>query len=974
MRKLLIKSFSKKAKGLSKFLRKNVFLLSLTFLLFSLMGTGFSLFTSTEKSQLPISQTNYSSEINIADSSPLGDAFGLVVPASCPSDLHDNPNYGQGCSTCNTCGACNGGTYQCGGSCSASAPALAQTGSTRYDCSIANGGGTCYAGTADWVTYCNGTGEWTNNTCYEITCCVANQGASCSSAANSCGTTNSGTIQCNGTCSATTAPANPAGYGTYCTSAPNACGYTDTQMITCSGCPATTPANPAGYGNACTSAPNACGSTNSGTVQCNGTCSATTPATPAGYGTSCTRTNSCSQSNTGTILCNGSCSVSAPANPPLYGTTCTSAPNACGQTNTGTYWCNGSCSAVTPAMPGNYGNSCTSTPNACGMTNTGTIQCNGWCSAVIPDNSLCVVPPPTYVCTGTIPPNASMYADDGTGLSANTPYTYYPTDTGTRCQYHCNTGYSWNGSACVATTYSCTGTIPSNASMYAGDNVGLTADTPYSWYSSDTGTRCQFYCNTGYNWNGSACVAPTYSCTGTLPANTNVYVNDDTGLSANTPYSYSASNTAPKCQYSCNSGYNWNGSSCVAAPPTPVTTFTGTYGSQVNQTTLNLPVGGGTVNLNWSVTNAIGGWCTGYSTTGVSGWAITGTGSKPVTGTNISAAVSSTTRFDLDCWNSSGTPAVRRSVQVNVAAVTTVNGVCSTTAETCTSGTYSNSPADTSTNYQWTCLGSGSPVGTNSGTCSAPIIPVTTFTGTYSSQVNQTTINLPAGGGSVNLNWSVTNASPGTCTGYSTTGVAGWARTGTSGKSTVGTNVPTAVASTTRFDLDCWNTSAVPWVAALRQSVTVNVAAPATPTLTICPAAGVSVTVGGPTGSLAAYYNAAGSTNCGSLPGASLQVTPDSWFGNDANIATVTGLGTVTGISGGVSSATTPVQASYSGTTSPPVTITVQAAPSCVSNCTPAQAATVCTGDTYTVNDSCGVPKSCPGSRLCDYNWKEIAP
>ncbi len=73
--------------------------------------------------------------------------------------------------------------------------------------------------------------------------CVANQNAACVSAANACGQTNTGTIQCNGTCSAAT-PANPVGLGTSCTSAANACGQTNTGTIQCNGsCSATPPSN-----------------------------------------------------------------------------------------------------------------------------------------------------------------------------------------------------------------------------------------------------------------------------------------------------------------------------------------------------------------------------------------------------------------------------------------------------------------------------------------------------------------------------------------------------------------------------------------------------------------------------------------------------------------------------------------------------------------------------------------------------------
>ncbi|MFA5368404.1 MAG: glycine-rich domain-containing protein [Candidatus Paceibacterota bacterium] len=44
-----------------------------------------------------------------------------------------------------------------------------------------------------------------------------------------------------------------------------------------------------------------------------------------------------------------------------------------------------------------------------------------------------------------------------------------------------------------------------------------------------------------------------------------------------------------------------------------------------------------------------------------------------------------------------------------------VDGVCGATINTCVAGTFSDTPADTSTNYQWTCLGING--GANSSTC-----------------------------------------------------------------------------------------------------------------------------------------------------------------------------------------------------------------------------------------------------------------
>ncbi|MFA6519923.1 MAG: CARDB domain-containing protein, partial [Candidatus Paceibacterota bacterium] len=67
------------------------------------------------------------------------------------------------------------------------------------------------------------------------------------------------------------------------------------------------------------------------------------------------------------------------------------------------------------------------------------------------------------------------------------------------------------------------------------------------------------------NWMPVTVAAP--SCTGTLPTNSSTYPGDTAGLSAGTPYTFSASNSGAKCQYSCNSGYSWDAAtqSCVVS-------------------------------------------------------------------------------------------------------------------------------------------------------------------------------------------------------------------------------------------------------------------------------------------------------------------------------------------------------------------------------------------------------------------------
>ena len=107
----------------------------------------------------------------------------------------------------------------------------------------------------------------------------------------------------------------------------------------------------------------------------------------------------------------------------------------------------------------------------------------------------------------------------------------------------------------------------------------------------------------------------------------------------------------------------------------PVTTFQGRTGNNFDgwsayQTTINLTAADD-VTFNWSVTNAVGGSCTGYSTNNYPGWSSSGTGGKLVLepGNWLQrVSVSQSTRFDLDCWSASGVAAPRQSVQVNIVA------------------------------------------------------------------------------------------------------------------------------------------------------------------------------------------------------------------------------------------------------------------------------------------------------------------
>lgn len=198
--------------------------------------------------------------------------------------------------------------------------------------------------------------------------------------------TNGSWGSCSGICNP---PANPPGYGNACTSPANACRQTNTGTIGCNGtCSADTPANPPNYGTSCIldyDCPT--GSPWFGQIGCNGTCQATssppacpTPSCVVYQGQPC-NTNACGQG--GTFLCSGSCSVLNIPPTPTPGPTCTSGVNACGQTQSITATCGFSCS-VPPPPPTPTPLNCSSPTNSCGTSSTSTFFCTTSCPSQTP--------------------------------------------------------------------------------------------------------------------------------------------------------------------------------------------------------------------------------------------------------------------------------------------------------------------------------------------------------------------------------------------------------------------------------------------------------------------------------------------------------------------------------------------------------------------------------------------------------------
>jgi hypothetical protein len=92
---------------------------------------------------------------------------------------------------------------------------------------------------------------------------------------------------------------------------------------------------------------------------------------------------------------------------------------------------------------------------------------------------------------------------------------------------------------CTPPTYACIGTIPSGSSAWdTEESQGLTANASWSFSATDTATKCQYH------------ATPTYACIGTIPSGSSAWDTEESqGLVVNRPWSFSATDTATKCQY-----------------------------------------------------------------------------------------------------------------------------------------------------------------------------------------------------------------------------------------------------------------------------------------------------------------------------------------------------------------------------------------------------------------------------------------
>ncbi|MBK9294018.1 MAG: hypothetical protein IPM57_06170 [Oligoflexia bacterium] len=265
---------------------------------------------------------------------------------------------------------------------------------------------------------------------------------------------------------------------------------------------------------------------------------ASTPV-PPGYVGQCSN-NTCSsagdtyviRNTAGTIIASGSCcpAGTSPATSGTFNGYCTTGCDPSNNTITSYY----PYSSV-PNGGNVYGTNTTDCTTACEMTCVNYVNCfyratckdgpegnNAWmgsCGYGASFSLGCGATATAAVCDDGNSNHECAYLDVNEG---NNPSMAFPTDTRSACTVNCSPGYGQSGSACVecsAGTYSPGGSgVTCSACSGLPSNATWTARTATS---NTTSTNCEFECNSGYSWDGSACQLIPVGCgTCNCPAGT----------------------------------------------------------------------------------------------------------------------------------------------------------------------------------------------------------------------------------------------------------------------------------------------------------------------------------------------------------------------------------------------------------------------------------------------------------------------
>lgn len=164
-------------------------------------------------------------------------------------------------------------------------------------------------------------------------------------------------------------------------------------------------------------------------------------------------------------------------------------------------------------------------------------------------------------CAGVVPNNATSYdSEEQRAVMAGTLWTHGVYDTTQKCQFRCDTGYTWDGTACISEVTAC--------------GSGQTLSVAHYEYGMIDAYNNYVYCGTGSSDRAPhpctvaipqyVCSPSTLQCELSIPSHATAYSGaESVGLTTAEPWAYTPQNTARKCEFACDNGYAWNGSSCV---------------------------------------------------------------------------------------------------------------------------------------------------------------------------------------------------------------------------------------------------------------------------------------------------------------------------------------------------------------------------------------------------------------------------
>jgi hypothetical protein len=367
----------------------------------------------------------------------------------------------------------------------------------------------------------------------------------------------------------------------------------------------------------------------------------------------------------------------------------------------------------------------------------------------------------SYSCSGSIPSNAQSYGStESSGLDKATSWTHSNFNSSAKCEYQCNTGYSWNGSSCTASSVpDLTPSLPtaSASTVARGNSITFNTNTirnsgsviagPHSiggFYIDNNGDGEADY--TSNSISGQSFLSPsgsysrqvTYTIPSTAPVGSNYRIS----------YIVDVNNTVSEGTAGENNNFSgWSAPFTVTAPGSCTSTTVGQC---------NLPAATNGQNTSGSCTTGYSGTCA-YTCSNGTWTSPTGSCNAPVV-TTFKVCTDGTS----NCTDAPGTHSVAVSTPLTLTwgsnsdscSAVTGTGFSTNGLPNGSDGITSAATPNTSTTYTVACsYGGGTPVQRSLTILTASAAPTLTS--------NKSTVAV---GGTITLSWDTNNGNEGLCT------------------------------------------------------------------------------------------------------------------------------------------------------------------------------------------------------------------